>query len=232
MFLITSIGCLLFDLGEIEQTCEDFETCDGGALEASPEPSLEPSSDLISPVVIVGPTVDTSLPPEDTAPPIPAVSISAVEPTYAMVDGGTEVVITGENFDETTEVFFGEVQVRIDSVTPTSLVVQTPNIEEEGAVDIVVQSPTDTASFSSFYFFSNEEGNTGSIGVLRSYSLSGSYWSQGSTFDNAEIELYFLKTEQFHWWELFVPALNTCMMTDYVTSVDYTLYNFQESQIQ
>ena len=40
-----------------------------------------------------------------------------------------------------------------------------------------------------------------------------------------------LKTEQFHWWELFVPALNTCMMADYVTSVDYTLYDFQESQI-
>ncbi len=185
VLLMTSIGCLLFDLGEIEQTCEDFEICDGVAAEVLPEPSLEPSSDLISPVVIVGPAADTSIIPEDTAPPIPAVSISIVEPIHAIVDGGTEVVITGENFDETTEVYFGEEQVRIDSVTPTTLVVKTPEIEEEGAVDIIVQSPTDTTSFSSFYFFSNEEGNTGSIGVLRSYSLRGNYWSQGATFDNA-----------------------------------------------
>ena len=232
VLMMTSIGCLLFDLGEIEQTCENFETCDGAAAETSPEPSLEPSNDLISPVVIVGPAIDTSIIHEDTAPPVPAVSISTVEPTHAIVDGGTEVVITGENFDETTEVFFGEEKVRIDSVTPTTLIIQTPKIEEEGAVDITVQSPTDTDTYSSFYFFSNEAGNTGAVGVLRSYSLQGNYWSQGSTFDNAEIEIYFLKTDQFHWWELFVPAMNTCMMTDYVTSVDYTLYDFQEPQIQ
>ncbi len=74
-----------------------------------------------------------------TAPPaLP--SISSFSPTSGTTAGGTEVVITGTNFQNGVVVRFGSLSASVSSVTTTRLVVRTP-AQARGTVALSVLNP-------------------------------------------------------------------------------------------
>ena len=70
---------------------------------------------------------------------VPAPALQTIEPAEGCASGGTEVRLTGANFDEEAEVLFGEDPAEIVEHGPGLLVVRTP--AGEGAVDVVVANP-------------------------------------------------------------------------------------------
>ena len=45
-----------------------------------------------------------------------------------------------------------------------------------------------------FAYFADATGATGAIGVLRYYTLMGSYWEPGTSLDQGEVEVVFINS--------------------------------------
>ena len=240
------IGCLLFDDGFILETCEDNSSCDNIENSVSNEMFLDTnpfgildSTDTSIQTPLDTSTTDTSTTDisttdtstTDTSVPQPVLVFNDIQPNYAMTDGGHQIVIEGEGFDQNTHVFFGTEEASVISYTSTTIIVQTPAMPSEGIVDVLLKSPTEEQTRPNFYFFTNQMGKTGAIGLFRSYTLMGTYWNPGASFDEGDIQFSFIAIDSLHWWEFFVPSLNTCNMSDYVYSGIYELLDLQEPQI-
>lgn len=77
--------------------------------------------------------------------------ITAIDPAQGSCRGGTNVTISGSNFADRIEVYFGGQMATILEKSPTVLVVRTPAItmleeEDQRAVDILVLNTTDYGS--------------------------------------------------------------------------------------
>ena len=84
-------------------------------------------------------------------PPAPAPTITAIDPNVGLVDGGTEITITGANFQEGATVSIGGTDAGGTFVDATTLTATSPE-GEEGAADVVVansdgQSATSEGGF-------------------------------------------------------------------------------------
>jgi hypothetical protein len=223
VILFLYIGCLLFDTGDVFETCETLESCKDTY-------QSQPSQEPVEPDVFLP---DIFIIPEDTATPPVEIEfeILDVQPKFAMIDVVQDVVITGGPFEDVTSVLFGEQEGTVQNLTSESITVQTPIMNEEGKVELTVKTATSHESFSSFSFFTNEQGNTGAVGVFRLYSLLGNYWPVGTTYDTGDVEIYFLKAEELHWWQFFIPTLNSCMVSEYTTNIEYEVLDLEEPQI-
>ncbi|UXR63261.1 IPT/TIG domain-containing protein [Bdellovibrio bacteriovorus] len=73
--------------------------------------------------------------------PVDQPSISAVDPSYGSKDGGQQVIITGENLEETTKLLFGGEEIPFSSlvITGTSITFTTP-ASTEGAKEVILES--------------------------------------------------------------------------------------------
>lgn len=82
-----------------------------------------------------------------TDPPAPV--ISSITPHYGILNGGTLVTITGANFTEASEVYFGNTMVTNHTViSDTSVQVTTPAAAATGTVDVKIKTPFGTSAVS------------------------------------------------------------------------------------
>ncbi len=83
--------------------------------------------------------------------PVVEPEITAIDPAQGSFKGGTNVTISGSNFAERVEVYFGGLEATVLQKSPTELVVRTPAItmlveEDRRTVDVIVINTTDYGS--------------------------------------------------------------------------------------
>jgi len=69
---------------------------------------------------------------------VDGIQISSIDPYYGPTSGNTTVTITGEGFDSDIEVMFGNAELDFTRITEDSIVVTTPFLGFESAVDVTV----------------------------------------------------------------------------------------------
>ena len=89
-----------------------------------------------------------------------AVRVDRVEPSFGPVGGGTAVTITGEGFEGSVTVLFGNAEVNATRVGEGTLVVETPDAGAPMTVDVTVRSDLGEATLAEGFTF-GEAGDTG-----------------------------------------------------------------------
>ncbi len=84
-----------------------------------------------------------------------SVVIERLEPDWGPPDGGTEVSIIGEGFEGAVTVSFGDLEVPSTRIDPGTLLIATPYLGFEAAVDVSVTSELGSATLAGGFTYAN-----------------------------------------------------------------------------
>jgi len=95
----------------------------------------------------------------------PAPVVTSVTPGKGPTSGGTNVTITGSNFQLGAAVLFGNLNGTVTAVTPTSITVTTP-AHSGGPVDVIVRNPDGQTGAVNNGFIFNPRGDANCDGFI------------------------------------------------------------------
>ncbi|MCP4496729.1 MAG: hypothetical protein GY825_08115, partial [Phycisphaeraceae bacterium] len=108
--------------------------------------------------------------------------VSALTPAFGPRGGGSEITVSGDDFDATSRVWFDSVEASVLTWSTTELVVETPPITAIGPVDVDVETATAAGVLPNGFEsldFDDATGLTGALGSVEVYEVLGDYWSAG-----------------------------------------------------
>jgi hypothetical protein len=148
--------------------------------------------------------------------------VTGVDPPYGTDAGGTDVVVTGGPFDDATDVWFGDVQGTVESVSATSLTVVTPRSTVDGAVVVTVSGGGDSVDLANgFTYWADATGQAAATGELIWYFLAGGYWSETQE-EYGRSTLRFTEPFEYQYYWYWAPTLDTCVtITEGVSDYSY-----------
>ncbi len=152
--------------------------------------------------------LDTGSPDRD--PVLPWIDL--ISPGFGPRGGGTRVELDGGGFTDDVVVHLDGSEARVVSVTADGLVVETPEIEAVGIVDLVVSTAGGNAvqTFRSLDF-DDATGLAGAIGVVEWVSYLGTYWSAPAPSDYGGARWRFLDVPaDTHLWDEYGPGEDLC----------------------
>lgn len=99
--------------------------------------------------------LDATKPPpgSDTESPV---TIEKLDPNWGPTDGGTAVEIAGSGFDGAVSVAFGNLEVAATRLDATTLLITTPYLGFEAAVDVTVNSDLGSATLPGGFTYSDD----------------------------------------------------------------------------
>jgi len=159
--------------------------------------------------------------------------IATVNPPYGTTAGGSEVVIAGGPFDSSSVVYFGGEVAGVSSISGSSITAISPASDAEGIKSVAVITDTHGGKLDdAFEYFEDGTGMAGAIGSVFWYDYVGNYWG-GTTTTEGFAELTFITPMDFHYWEFFVPTLDTCEPYGgtYTYSGNLYVYDFEVSNL-
>lgn len=130
------------------------------------------------------------------APPtIPAVSISSITPAAGSTNGGTDVVIAGDNFTRGTRVFIGGVEATGVRLSTEKSLTATTGAHAVGTVSVVVQTEFGSATLNNAYTYETpappppppSNPNTINLNQVNWLHTNISGWAQTSTITGVDI---------------------------------------------
>lgn len=138
--------------------------------------------------------------------PAATLMVSALTPAFGPRGGGSEITVTGDDFDATSRVWFDGVEGTVLSWSLTELVVETPAIATIGPVDVDVETTSASGALPNGFEsldFDDATGLTGALGAVEVYEVLGDYWSAGMV-DFAYAWWWLLdEPGVIHQWQLF-----------------------------
>ncbi len=214
--LVTTLmlgGC---SIGLYAELPLDGEGTDSAAPDsASPESDADTDSDTDADTDV---DIDTSLEELD---------ITSVSPPYGSTAGGSQVVIQGGPFDSSAVVYFGGEVAGISSISGGSITAITPAVAEEGTRSVSVITDTHGGKLKdSFDYYQDGTGLAGAIGSIFWYDYVGNYWG-GSSQTDGFAELTLIVPTDFHYWQFFVPTMDTCQPYGGTYSYSGDLYVYE-----
>ena len=169
----------------------------------------------------------------DIDPDLADLDITSISPAYGSTAGGSSVVIQGGPFDSSALVYFGEEVAGISNISGSSITAITPASAEEITKSVSVVTDTHGGKLKdAFDYYQDGTGLAGAIGSVFWYDYVGNYWkSTGGTSGYAE--LTFIVPTDFHYWEFYVPTMDTCQPYDgsYTYSGEVLVYDLDVSAL-
>jgi len=164
---------------------------------------------------------DTDVDTDSDTEPWDELVLTSVEPTVGINKGGLQVTIVAGPLDpdQVPEVTFGGVPAEVLSHTGEQIVVRSPAVGVEGAVDVVVDSADRTARASGiFYYWADGSGRTGLLGTVsnydfdRGYDLSSYFGGvpEDYTSEMNSAAVIYIEPADIDYWRLYSDALDTC----------------------
>ena len=86
--------------------------------------------------------------------------ITGVQPNLGPLNGGTTITVTGEGFDNSMTVYFGNGSIAFSVFSENELVFQTPSSLVVGTIDISIEKGFDTHTFYDAFTYYEEGGAT------------------------------------------------------------------------
>lgn len=169
----------------------------------------------------------------DIDPDLADLDITSISPPYGTTAGGSSVVIQGGPFDSSALVYFGEEVAGVSNISGSSITAITPSVSAEGTRNVSVVTDTHGGKLKdAFDYYEDGTGLAGAIGAVFWYDYVGNYWkSTGGTSGYAEMT--FTVPIDFHYWEFYVPAMDTCQPYDggYAYSGELYIYDLDVSAL-
>jgi hypothetical protein len=146
----------------------------------------------------------------DTDDPQGPIVLGGVFPAVGTNAGGTRVEIEAAVLDpRDLEVTFGGVPATIVDAAPDRVVVESPALGVQGAVDIVVSSAGRTVRRSAAYhYWADGTGRASLIGAVENYDVDRPYLSPPKSARSARV--VWVEPIDLRWRDLFSDALDTC----------------------
>ncbi|MFT5683118.1 MAG: hypothetical protein ACI8RZ_004045 [Myxococcota bacterium] len=139
-----------------------------------------------------------------------ALDVIRVSPPYGTTAGGSQVVIEGGPFDSSAVVYFGDEAAGISSINGGSITAITPPADEESTKSVTVITDTHGGKLKdAFDYFEDGTGLAGAVGSIFWYDYVGNYWG-GTSAGEGFAEMSFIVPTDFHYWQFFVPTIDTC----------------------
>jgi hypothetical protein len=92
------------------------------------------------------------------------ISISSLDPAFAPLDTAMQVTVMGQGFEGEVRFWFGNTEVEVVRVTSEQLLVRTPEVPVEVAVDVTVRSDRGEITLPDAFHFGGEGGGDGGEG--------------------------------------------------------------------
>ena len=132
--------------------------------------------------------------------------VNALTPAFGPRGGGSEIAISGGDFDATSRVWFDGVEATVLSWSTTELLVETPSVAAVGFVDVDVETATAAGLLPNGFEtldFDDATGLTGALGSVEVYEVLGDYWAAG--MEDFAYAWWWLLDEPgvIHQWQLF-----------------------------
>lgn len=162
------------------------------------------------------PPIDTDT-DTDTDEPLDPLVIHSIDPAIGSNAGGDRVTIAAGPLDpDDVQVSFGGVPAEVIEVDVDQVVVASPAVSLQGAVDVVVDSADrQDRRGGGYYYWGSGEGRAGLLGLIQNYNLARPYVSQPHQRHGAS--LVWTEPVDLHWWQLYTDAIDTCSR-DFVRS--------------
>ncbi len=150
----------------------------------------------------------------DTDEPIDLgpLEVRGLAPTIGTDAGGLEVTVDVGTLDpDDVEVSFGGVPATLVRASAQEVVVETPAVTIEGAVDVVVESADRRErAEGAFYYWADGTDRPGLVGVVENLDYDRGYdLGVGPRYRSAR--LLYVEPVDFAWWQLYTGVLDTCV---------------------
>lgn len=157
--------------------------------------------------------------------------VQAVEPTWGLTSGGTDVVITGLGFDPSTRVFFGGAEATLIQGYEDELTVSLPAVTDPGLVDVKVEGDAGSVTLpGSFRYLRDGAGLAGVVGYVDYSEYVGDYWSD-LTEPWASAAVTFVDPLDFAWQDTYAVGTDQCQL-DYDWDGTLTIFDAGVAQIE